>query len=352
MRGHVKSFRPLLYFWAAILGILALGAITLQMLGAPGALPAKPEPPLSSASAPLSPRPPAPKPAPAVEGIADPDLSLLEQAPGLPGRMLPRISESGRTPAQAYAAAFDKTERHPRIALVIDGIGLDRALGEQALHTLPPSIDIAFSVYAVPQAIEALGQEARRQGRECLVSIPMEPSGFPVVEEGDKSLLTGGIPQQNRLNLDWALSSVQGCVGATGGSDGMAGERFAESRQAFGEVLAQTERRGLLYLDPRPGAPPPDDAAQGDSLPKVVDVVVDRPASPDEPASADMIDKNLAALEKIASEHGSAIGLAGPPRSVLLERLAVWANGLAARGMVLAPLTAIPPRTVTPDGPP
>jgi polysaccharide deacetylase 2 family uncharacterized protein YibQ len=85
-------------------------------------------------------------------------------------------------------------------------------------------------------------------------------------------------------------------------------------------------------------------------LPFVADLVVDRPTAPDEPASADAIDKNLASLERIASLHGSAIGLAGPPRAVLLERLAIWANGLAARGMVLAPLTAIPaPRPAAVD---
>jgi polysaccharide deacetylase 2 family uncharacterized protein YibQ len=47
-------------------------------------------------------------------------------------------------------------------------------------------------------------------------------------------------------------------------------------------------------------------------------------------------------LEQIAARRGAAIGLAGPPTPVLLDRLAVWSHGLAARGMVLAPLTAMP----------
>ena len=55
-----------------------------------------------------------------------------------------------------------------------------------------------------------------------------------------------------------------------------------------------------------------------------------------------MIDQRLAALERLATERGKAIGLAGPPKPVMLERIAVWANGLAARGVTLVPLTAIP----------
>jgi polysaccharide deacetylase 2 family uncharacterized protein YibQ len=133
----------------------------------------------------------------------------------------------------------------------------------------------------------------------------------------------------------------------------MEGERFAESRQSFADLLSTLDHRGLLYLDSRPGAPPPDVAEPGRALPRDVDVVVDRAVSPDQPASAAVIDRNLATLERLAAEHGSAIGLAGPPKPVLLERLAVWANGLPARHIVLAPLTAIaPPHPPTQDAAP
>jgi polysaccharide deacetylase 2 family uncharacterized protein YibQ len=267
--------------------------------------------------------------------------------------MLPRIAGSGRTPAQAYAGAFDPAEKHPRICLVIDGIGLDKALSLQVLRTLPRTIEISYSAYAPPAVLDALAAEARHQGRECLVSIPMEPSGYPAVEEGEKSLMTGNLPGQNRTKLNWVLSNMQGCVGATGGSDGMEGERYTESRQSFADLLSTLDHRGLLYLDARPGAPAEGTLQTGRALPRDVDVVIDRAVSADEPATAEMIDRNLATLERLAAEHGSAIGLAGPPRPVLLERLAVWANGLAARNLVLAPLTAIPPpRLPTQDASP
>ena len=270
----------------------------------------------------------------------------------MPGRMLPRVAGDGRTAAQLYAAASDPSERHPRVALVIDGAGLDRALTRQMIQTLPLAVDLAFSAYAPSASASELAKLGRRAGRECLVSIPMEPTGFPDAEEGERALTSAAPPAQNGQNLEWALSNVAGCVGATGGSDGLNGERFAESNQAFADILGTLHRRGLLYLDPRPGAAPPFMRA-GSAAPRVVDVVVDRDPAPDEPADAQAIDRNLAALEQAAARHGAAIGLAGPPRPVLLDRIAVWAHGLAARGIVLAPLTAIPsPRPASQEIPP
>jgi polysaccharide deacetylase 2 family uncharacterized protein YibQ len=336
----MKSFRPLLIFWLCTLCLLGAGAAILQFLGPAGSAAISPPRPVAAKTAPLRQPQPVPEPASAIPA---PDASLLEPAVEWPGRMLPRIADSGRTSAQEFAGAFDPAEKHPRIALLIDGIGLDKALSQQVLRSLPRAIDIAYSAYAPEAVLDALEIEARHQGRECLVSIPMEPSGYPAVEEGEKSLMTGNLPAQNRNNLDWVLSNVQGCVGATGGSDGMQGERYAESRQSFADLLSNFDHRGLLYLDPRPGAPAPGMPGAGRALPRDVDVVIDPAVSADEPATAEVIDRNLATLERLAAEHGSAIGLAGPPHPVLLERLAVWANGLAARHLVLAPLTALPP---------
>ncbi len=348
------SFRPLLLFWAIVAILLLGGAAWLQWMGPlPPAAglsppPAKHEaPPVASSGAvPAHIGPSAGDPAPALAmisaAIPDPDPALLEPAPGSTSRLMPRVAAPDRTAARLYAAAFDPAERHPRVALVIDGAGLDRALTAQAIATLPSAIDLAFSAYAPPATAAELAGLARRQGRECLVSIPMEPSGFPAADEGDHALLVGADAAEITRNLDWDLSAVAGCVGATGGSDGLAGERFAQSSQAFADMLAELDRRGLIYLDPRPGRPaslePP-----GRTPPRRVDIVIDSAAIPGEPADAQAIDRNLAELEGDAARHGSAIGLAGPPRPVLLDRIAIWAHGLAARGLVLAPLTAIPP---------
>ncbi len=343
----MSSFKPLLVFWALILTLLAGGAIGLQLMGP---VPTKPQPQRTPVIAPPPPARPAqalpstPDPVPplrmTLSSIPGPDPALQEPAPGLPGRMLPRTG--GHMPATLYAAAFDPAERHPRIALVIDGAGLDRGLTAQANRTLPAAVDFAYSAYAPAADAARLAASGRALGRECLVSVPMEPNGFPAAEEGEHALLTGADPTVLRQNLDWALSALQGCAGATGASDGLGGERFAGSRQGYADVLATVAGRGLMYLDPRPGAAPPADAAPGRTPPYVADLVVDHASSAELPADAEAIDRGLAGLEQVAKRRGAAIGLAGPPTPVLLDRVSVWAQGLAARGLVLAPLSAIP----------
>jgi len=350
-------YRGLMMFWAVVLGMVTAGAVTLQVLGpvpppkplwgtlpAPGAMAMVTAPKPNPVPAGAAPAQPAPAPAPPAPkkaaGIPPPDPALQEPAPDFPGRFLP-IAQAERGPSTVYAAPFDDSDKHPRVALIISGAGLDQDATLHLLADLPPAIDVAFSAYMPESLDDQFATKARQTGHECLVSIPMEPALFPLTEEGSHSLLTGADPEQNRQNLEWSLSRLTGCVGATGASDGMLGERYAQTATSFDLVLTEITRRGLLYLDPRTGAPALDKADP--AMVRVVSLVVDPPPNPDDPVTADTIDNRLAVLEHMAATHGSAIGLAGPPKPVLLERIAIWAHGLAARGITLAPLTAIAP---------
>jgi polysaccharide deacetylase 2 family uncharacterized protein YibQ len=327
----VTSYRGLAVFWAGIIALLGVGAAVLQVLGPP---------PEGAYLPPLPPLPPVTaKPAPP-RSIAAVDPSLEEPAPDFPGRNLPIASADNRTPMATYAAPFDTADKHPRVALVIMGAGLDQDQTLHLLRDLPGAIDVAFSPYMPENLEDQFAATARQTGHECLQSIPMEPSGYPLSEEGPRALLTGADLEQNRQNLEWSLSRLPGCVGATGASDGQLGERFAQTGEGFAGVLADMAKRGLLYLDPRTGAPALA-SAPGQNI-RIVDMVVDQSPNPADPVTADMIDQRLATLERLAAERGKAIGLAGPPKPIELERIQVWAHGLAARGIALAPLTAIP----------
>ncbi len=104
-------------------------------------------------------------------------------------------------------------------------------------------------------------------------------------------------------------------------------------------VLQGIAARGLLYVDPRPRQ-----KASPDVWGRDVDLVID------EPAVGGEIEAKLAALEQIAREKGSALGLAGAVRPVTIGRLTAWANGLAAKGLALAPVSALAVRP-QPDEP-
>ncbi len=285
---------------------------------------AKPQPQPPQAKVATGPRPGRETPGP----IPDPDPGLLEPAAEPGSEPLPRIALDGRTPMQVYASGFDSSTRRPRIGLLLAGIGLNQAESEAAIRALPRGVTLAISPYAQnPAKVMAA---ARAAEHEYLISIPMEPQGFPLNDPGKQALMTSLSPEQNHSRLLWALSRVAGYVGATGALGGLRGERFASLRDDMKPVLTELSHRGLLYVDPRPGAA---------SLPLVwsrtVDLVVD------EPETAPDIDEKLAKLTKLAREKGSALGLATAVRPVTIQRLAAWANGLAADGLALAPVSAL-----------
>ncbi len=230
---------------------------------------------------------------------------------------------------QVYAAHFNTATKAPRIAILIAGVGLDEAASEAAIHALPAAVTLAISPYAAtPDTVAAV---ARQAGDETLVSIPLEPQGYALNDPGPRALLTSASPGENAARLDWVLSRFGGYVGATGALGEMRGERFAAVADQMDPMLAALASRGLLYVDPRPGAAP---------LPYVwsrtVDVVIDDP-----PTTAASIDGHLAELEKRAHDTGAALGLIGAIRPVTMEHLTAWVGNLAGRGYALAPVSAI-----------
>lgn len=299
------------------------GVATLQVLG-PVSRPAL----LATPTVPT----PIPPPTPAVKAewdgrIAKPDPALLEPSRAFPTAGLPRIGANGRLPRRAYRRPVPPPGARPRIALLLAGLGLAAADSRTAIDRLPGVVSLAFSAYT-PNP-EALLEAARSRGHEMLASVPMEADGYPWNDAGPRSLLTGNLPAANRENLEWAMSRLQGYVGVTGASDGLRGERFADQSSSFGFVLEEAARRGLIYVDPRPGAPAPAGAG------RTVDVVIDDPAT-----RAD-IEAKLALLERLARDRGSALGLAGPLRPATVERIAAWTQEVEKRGYELVPVSAL-----------
>jgi hypothetical protein len=241
---------------------------------------------------------------------------------------VPIVAKDGRMPMQVYAAGFDRSSQRPRVGLLLAGIGLNEADSIAAVRNLPGGISLAVSPYAgVPDRVLSL---ARLGEHEYLLSLPMEPQGFPNNDPGRHALMTDLPPAQNLERLNWFLARLAGYAGVTSALGALRGERFTAMNEQLGPVLAAVAERGLYWVDTRAG--------QG-ALPGVwsrsIDLVVD------EPADEANIDLKLAQLTKLAQDRGRALGLATGPRPVTLARIAAWANSLTEHGLVLAPVSAL-----------
>lgn len=357
---RLPGYRALGLFWAAVLAAFIGAAATLAWLGPPVDVPAieatRTEPPGPEAPAappPLTPPAPPPQepppqaapagnvaaPAPpplatagalrpgAAPVIAPPDATLLEPSRHGP---VPRLGPDRSSSIRAYARPFDRNDPRPRIAIVVNNMGLFAQHSEEAIRRLPSGVTLAFSPYA--QRPEPLLERARARGMELLVALPLEPQGFgQTADPGDRALLTSLALGENLDRLDWSLSRIQGMVGAIGGLGSMRGERFAANADLLATLQQTLTQRGLLYVDPRPGAPQPARA-----FGRSVDILLDEPS-----AVRSEVERQLAALEALARQNRSAVGLANDPVPSVIAAIAGWAQGLEERGVVIAPISVL-----------
>lgn len=269
--------------------------------------------------------PPVPKPAPAAV-----DPALIE--PGRDGP-LPRIDANGRKPREVYAAPFAVPER-PLVAVVITDLGLEKAVSVRAIEELPPEVTLAFSPYA--EDLKGLAEAARTKGHETLVSVPMEPAAA-TRDPGPSALLVNNSPAENDVRFKWALSRFTGYVGVITHMGG----RFTAVAEPLGPVLRETRDRGLLFVDGRAAAKSAVGVIAEDI--GLAWAAVDRRL--DAAASGAAIDARLKDVEALARRKGTAVAIAGAHARVI-DRLSAWAPGLQAKGLALAPITAVTGRQV------
>jgi polysaccharide deacetylase 2 family uncharacterized protein YibQ len=246
---------------------------------------------------------------------------------------IPKIGPDGAKPSEIYArpvkVAAGKPDG-PRIAIVVNGLGIGTSGTADALAKLPGAVTFAFAPYSVN--VEQLAARARNDGHEVLVQVPMEPFDYPDNDPGPQTLLTSLDAGQNLDRLYWLMSRFQGYVGISN----YMGARFTASEPALSPVLREAAKRGLIYMDD--GTSPRSLASQiagATNLPFAkAEVVIDAV-----PTSTE-IDRALARLEAAARERGTAVGIAGA-LPVAIDRIAKWAKAAEGRGFTLVPISAV-----------
>lgn len=251
---------------------------------------------------------------------------------------LPPLESRPDVAWQRFRSPFDIQDRRPRIAVVISGLGLASRITEAAIKRLPPAVTLSFSPYA--RNLETHIAQARADGHEVMLDLPMEPMDFPQRDPGPQALLTGVDEATNLARLQWVMDRGSAYVGLAS----VMGSRFTSSPNHMRPVLELIRDRGLLFLDN--GASGRDVStrlAQDLEVP----VAFNNRAVDGLQASREAIDARLAEVERIALTDGFAVAM-GQPYPVTLERIATWAEDLDDRGFTLAPITALANRQALP----
>jgi uncharacterized protein len=259
-----------------------------------------------------------------------PDPGLVENSPDGP---LPIIGKDGREAWQVYARPFNRADERPRIALVITGLGLDRALSETAADRLPGGVTLGFNPYAAD--IKKAMDQARRLGHETLLGLPMEPLDYPRQDPGPLTLLAALGADTNTMRLKKLMGEASGYVGFVV----LWGTRFTADKPALLPILEILKDRGLMYVDNKP--PAGNLAAELAGQMKLPWAAADRVIDIDTDPSA--IDQSLAELEIAAQRDGAALGIAALTQAVV-DHTATWVPTLEKKGIALAPASAIADR--------
>jgi polysaccharide deacetylase 2 family uncharacterized protein YibQ len=243
-------------------------------------------------------------------------------APGPGGAPLPVISVDGRTPAEAYARPFTANGR-PRVSVIIGGLGLNPQTTRLAIETLPPEVTLSFAPYA--EGLQGWIDLARANGHEVLLETPMEPADYPANDPGPYTLIAANRPEDTVRKLEWLMSRATGYFGLSN----YLGARFIESDAAMNTFNAALKARGLAFVDDGLAA------RRGGGIPRAsADRIID------DELSASAIDIQLRALETGASARGQSLG-SGFAYPVTINQVRAWAAGLPARGLQLAPASAL-----------
>lgn len=256
-----------------------------------------------------------------------PDPLLAETTPR---GLIPKIGSDGRQPWSAYARPFDEPATRPRLAIVLHEMGLNASLTQLAAERLPPAITFAFNPYA-PDLVKQV-EMARTLGHEVLLGLPMEPFDYPASDPGPYTLLTSLSEQENARRFEWVLSRVPGYIGFSN----LMGGKYTSSPEHMRTIAGKLKERGLIFVDARtaPRSVAARVVREGGGVYAFVNRQID--AQP----TGQTIDARLEELERTARSNGVAIGSA-LPYPVSLDRLLAWTRGLEAKGIALAPVSAI-----------
>lgn len=249
-----------------------------------------------------------------------------------PFGLLPRVAADGHKPFDLYArplpAALARSGS-PRIALTLGGMGLNPKLTRKAIRELPGAVTLAFAPYG--NDLQKLVNEARADGHEVMLHLPMEPFGYPTIDPGPRTLVAGEGSAENLDRLMWLMSRFAGYTGIVN----YMGARLTADEAALRPILTEIGRRGLVYLDDGSSARSlAGDIAHRAGVPmrragRVIDA---------SPAYDDVI-VNLNLLEEEARQSGLAMGT-GSGLPVTIDAVSAWARGLADRGVTLVPASA------------
>lgn len=254
-----------------------------------------------------------------VEGLTEPSEYGL----------LPKRGDDGFRPLDAYSRSVGTVGAN-RVAIVVGGLGISQTGTKKAIADLPSNITLGFSPFG--NSLQRWMQLSRKEGHEVVLQLPLEPLGYPTVDPGPRTLISGNTLGQNISNLRWSLGRmtnyplVMNYLGA-----GIAGQP-----ELIKPVLEEIEKRGLAWLDDGSVQLSKSiDIAEEIGLPHATgSIVLDSVREPEK------IEAQLNILGLLAKKRGFAIATA-TAFPMTIEHIVKWEKLAAKNDIQLVPVSSL-----------
>lgn len=263
--------------------------------------------------------------------IALPKAPMEGLSEDTPDGRLPKIREEDHmTPFEAYRRPFAKMKAGtPFISIGVIDFGLSGDASKQALTDLSPDVSMVMTPYTTSSAYWI--NEARNNGHEVWLEMPVETDDYPREDTGPQTLLISALERINMKKLGWILSQTDGYVGVVTPYQ----PAFMKSENDVRPVLNMIYERGLGFIDGATtiSGPGQNFAYANAAIYDNADAWIDIPATPEHMAAS------LRQLEVAAQTSGSAIGMIhSTPEG--LKLLQTWIDGLPQKNIAIVPLSA------------
>jgi len=231
------------------------------------------------------------------------------------------LSARPRPPAQKGAAA-------PRLAIIVDDMGYDRAAAD-ALLALPFPLTVSVLPH-LPLSTE-VAEEAYRRGDEILLHLPMESESSEVKHE-ESELRVG----MNAGQVESAVAGMLETVPHAIGVNNHQGSRATADPPLMQALMPSLRRRGLFFIDSRTTvATIAYDVAEGSGV-----RAASRKVFLDDTPTREAILAQLKLAERDAIQNGSAIAI-GHPHPATIAVLTEEVPRLETRGIRLVFASAV-----------
>ena len=254
-----------------------------------------------------------------VEPVPVQELPVMPETTGSEDNKLPdKPAEPPRVTKPA------PVKGHPKIAIVIDDMGLDSRGSPRAVK-LPLQVTLSYIPYA--PHLRDQTRAAQSRGHELLLHMPMEPLGH--ADPGQGALLVSLSPDEIRQRLDDALDSFAGFDGM----NNHMGSKFTAYADGMKIVMDELKARHIFFLDSRTSPQTIGAAlAKENGIP-----TLSRDIFLDDDMAASAVRHQLQQTERVAQRHGYAIAI-GHPHAATLQELEPWLVDIQSRGFELVAL--------------